>query len=237
MSTLTVSTGLKRQRSGGAVTVKKRRTAKRKSTFGYPRNAIARVGRAFPEKIRTTLRYVEHIQLTAASGATTNPTIFNCNGLYDPYYPVGGHQPYGFDQYMAIYNHYSVQRATIRCTFQRTPAATTSPVIVGINDDDDGTDAATFLTRMEKSGRKNYGWVGDNNGALILSSSWSCKKKFGANPNALDKNIGGAASLPTEVTTWHVWMNNQGSVTEYVNVICDIEYDVEFTELKDFGPS
>lgn len=235
-SQVVVSTGVKRKRSPSDSTRKKSRVPRRK-TLGYPRNSIARLGRAFPEKIRTTLRYVEHIQLTAATNTTTNPTIFNCNGLYDPYYPVGGHQPYGFDQFMAIYNHYSVQRATIRCTFQRAPVNSASPCIVGINDDDDGSDAATFLTRMEKSGRKNYAWLGESNGAVTLRSTWSCRKKFGAAANALDKNIGSATTLPTEVSTWHVWLNNQGSVTEYVNVICDIEFDVEFTELKDFGPS
>lgn len=237
MSTqLTVTTGAKRKRSLSDASRKKSRVPR--SKMGYPRNQIARVGRAFPEKIRTTLRYTDvTASYAASSGSYIASMIYKCNSLYDPYYPVGGHQPYGFDQYMAIYNHYSVIKSNIKVTFQQHNDSVNMPGVVGINYDDDGTDASTVTTRMEKTGRKNYAAVGQNNHTVVLYDRWSCKQKFGADSNNLDKNIGSISTDPSEVSTWFIWYANNGSVTGYIQVIVDIEYDVEFTELKDFGPS
>lgn len=235
---VTISTGTKRKRTAVDSSRKKSRVPRRKSALGYPRNQVARVGRAFPEKIRTTLRYSDVISAYAASaGSYIATAIYKCNGCYDPYFPVSGHQPYAFDQYMAVYNHFSVQKSTIKVTFQQQNDTVNMPAIVGINYDDDGTDASTVTTRIEKTGRKNYAVLGSNVGQAVLYDSWSCKQKFGAQFNNLDKNIGTIASDPSEVCTWFIWFANNGSVTGYVQLVIDIEYDVEFTELKDFGPS
>jgi len=44
--------------------------------------------------------------------------IFRANDLYDPDYAAGGHQPYGFDQVMAQYNHFTVLYS--KCDFELT---------------------------------------------------------------------------------------------------------------------
>lgn len=238
MSTaIVVRSGAKRPRASSTGTRKKTKSRVSRR-LGYPRNAFARVGRSFPEKIRTTLRYCDIIpSIGASAGATVSSTIYNCNGAYDPYYVVGGHQPYGFDQYMAIYNHYSVIKSTIKVTFQQQNDTNNFPGVVGINMDDDGTDGSTATTRVEKTGRRNYAVIGQDATQVTLYDKWSCKTKFGANANDLDKNIGSASSNPAEVSTWHLWYLNNGASTGYVQILVDIEYDIEFTELKDFGPS
>lgn len=234
-----VIVGAKRRRSPSVSLAKKTRKTGQKK-LGYPRNWLAKVGRAFPEKIRTTLRYSDiTASYGAAAGAMVATAIYCCNGLYDPYFPIGGHQPYGFDQYMAVYNHYSVIKSNIKVTFQmqNADAANNFPGVVGINFDDDGTDASTATTRIEKTGRKNYGVIGEDHSQVVLRDSWSCKQKFGAQSNDLDKNIGSITSNPSETSTWFIWYLNNGGTTGYVQLVVDIEYDVEFTELKDFGPS
>lgn len=237
-SQVIVSTGKRARRASSTARKKTKTVGTRK--LGYPRNAMARVGRAFPEKIRTTLRYSDILtSYSAAAGALIATAIYKCNSCYDPYYPVGGHQPYGFDQYAQIYNHYSVIKSTIKCTFQtmNADAANNFPGVVGINYDDDGTDGSTVTTRIEKTGRKNYAVIGEDNTQVVLYDRWSCRQKFGANSNDLDKNIGTGNADPSEVCTWFIWYQNNGGSAGYLQVVVDIEYDVEFTELKDFGPS
>jgi len=42
---------------------------------------------------------------------TISERQFRANDLYDPDYAVGGHQPYGFDQVMAQYYHFTVLKS------------------------------------------------------------------------------------------------------------------------------
>jgi len=42
---------------------------------------------------------------------------YRLNSLYDPYFPVGGHQPYGFDQLTGIYARYQVNKTHVEITF------------------------------------------------------------------------------------------------------------------------
>lgn len=236
-SQVTVTTGAKRARAASTGARKKSKSPVRK-TLVYPRNYMVRIGRTFPEKLRATLRYSDiNASYAATAGSYIATMIYKCNSVYDPYYPVGGHQPYGFDQYMAVYNHFSVIKSSIKVTFQQQNDTINFPGVVGINYDDDGTDASTPSTRIEKTGRRNYGVVGNDHTQVVLYDKWSCKQKFGASALALDKNIGSASADPAEICTWFIWYANNGASTGYVQCVVDIEYDVEFTELKDFGPS
>lgn len=237
-SQVTVTTGAKRARAASTGSRKKSKSPTRGFKVAYPRNNIIRMGRTFPEKLRATLRYSDiNSSYASSAGSYIATMIYKCNSCYDPYYPVGGHQPYGFDQYMAVYNHFSVIKSFIKVTFQQQNDTSNFPGVVGINYDDDGTDASTPSTRIEKTGRKNYGVVGANATQVVLYDKWTCKQKFGASAMALDKNIGTIAADPSEVCTWFIWYANNGATTGYMQVVVDIEYDVEFTELKDFGAS
>lgn len=61
------------------------------------------------------LRYCESIAINPALGSAGS-YAFSANGLYDPNISGVGHQPYGFDQLMALYNHYTVTGARIKAT-------------------------------------------------------------------------------------------------------------------------
>jgi hypothetical protein len=69
---------------------------------------------ARPVSTRATLKYCDYgIQLDPAVG-TAAVRVFNANGLFDPDFAFGGHQPAGFDQYMALYHEYVVLGSTIK---------------------------------------------------------------------------------------------------------------------------
>jgi len=73
----------------------------------------------FPQRLHTKLRYVDELTLSTTAGANTfgAETTYRMNDLYDPYFPVGGHQPYGFDQITPWYFRYIVTKCDIKLTF------------------------------------------------------------------------------------------------------------------------
>ena len=48
--------------------------------------------------------------LNPGLGGSLASKVFTCNGLYDPDVSGTGHQPRGFDQMMALYDHYVVTK-------------------------------------------------------------------------------------------------------------------------------
>jgi len=65
-----------------------------------------------PLKKFVKLRYVVHEPVTAPAVNSIAVKEYRANGMYDPEFALGGHQPYGFDQLMAQYNHFTVLKST-----------------------------------------------------------------------------------------------------------------------------
>jgi len=80
------------------------------TTYGTP---FFKTGpRAWPEQMTATLPYCEEIALNAGPGSYASAT-YRANDMFDPFYGIGGHQPYGFDQYTNVYNYYGVESSDI----------------------------------------------------------------------------------------------------------------------------
>lgn len=79
------------------VSVYKRRKKSRKRRRRIPRGLFAKT-------TKMAFKYSDTVTIDADSGANFVYYAYSCNGMYDPQVAVGGHQPYGFDQYMAFYN-------------------------------------------------------------------------------------------------------------------------------------
>ena len=87
--------------------------------YRRPRNAMVSVPRAkigFPQSMRTKLRYATRVDFVP-TGTTVVSKTFLANGLYDPDTTVGGHQPRGFDEFMAAYTTFTVQGSKASCSF------------------------------------------------------------------------------------------------------------------------
>lgn len=75
------------------------------------RGAVTKYSRVnpFPPSRNVTLNYVETFTMTAGAGTIFgSEQIMALNGMYDPNYLTGGHQPYGFDQMATMYGKYKV---------------------------------------------------------------------------------------------------------------------------------
>lgn len=57
------------------------------------------------------LKYVQHMSVAGPAIGAIVIKVFRTNSLYDPDFTLGGHQPYGFDQLMLQYNHYTVLKS------------------------------------------------------------------------------------------------------------------------------
>jgi hypothetical protein len=81
-----------------------------------------------PPTRRVTLRYAEIFRITSTAGAL-GKFLFSANGLYDPNITGAGHQPYGFDQWMALYKTATVIKSRIDIEASNTGA---SSLVAGV---------------------------------------------------------------------------------------------------------
>jgi len=222
------------------------------------KNALVRVPRnklAFPTSMKTKLRYTERVELLPGSSTTSVGYTFRGNGIYDPYAGVGGHQPRGFDQYMAIYQTFTVSGSSCKASFQYeyydgpTQASvsaynnliqcrqdpTTAPeecpalssVIVGIR-----KASSTFLTdsvanQLEKDKMVHASLV-PTAAAKNLSMKGTTKEFFGKTALTGSSGFTGSDSAdPTEQWLWHVWCGRASD-----NVQSDLVRIVAFVTLE-----
>lgn len=221
----------KRKRSNSTTSTKRKKAPSRVKS-------IVRIGRSFPDKVNTTLRYYD-LNVVTPSTTTVTGTFWRANGIYDPYVAVGGHQPLGFDQWMGIYDQWVVNSSRIKVTFtyRDEVADVVHPIICGIYDDDDATNSLSVNALVEAQGRSKTGIMTTNNDCVVLYSSWRSKKIFGPATMSDSTQIGSAAADPTEASNWFVWVYNYGNSAHTVNYFVDIEYNVTFFERRDLAMS
>lgn len=234
-SQVVVTTGRKRLRTPSSTSTKRSKTTRRRSA----RQKLVSIGRSFPEQIRTTIRYVDYKTFGAPLASSTISKIFmKCNGIYDADSATGGHQPLGFDQWTAIYNHWVVVASTVRARYLINSDSTLDAMFLcGIYEDDDATNTLGVYELQEGSGRKDSAVVSTNSPHATLYKSWKSKRKFSSNPLADVYQRGTNAADPTESSQWCFWAYNYGVNSDRCDLHLDIEYDVIFFERKDLSSS
>jgi len=197
---------------------------------------------AFPLRIRRTLRYAQTNVLDVGNFGTTQQ-VFRANSLYDPDYTGTGHQPNGFDQLMAAYNHFTVTRARINVRVLQvgTGGGFIEPGAIVLAYSDTGifmASQADYPSAIEKRNVFSTGFYGNSTStgnAFIISGSLNIARLLGKTPQQLVEmaNLrGDSASNPTEGYFFEVGLFSFSSDPGVITVICDIEYDAVFTEPK-----
>lgn len=87
-----------------------------------------------------TMRFAYRVSLDSSVGGATVSKNFRANGLYDPYHTGIGHQPRGFDQCMALYDHYYVKKATIQVWVRNSSGSTSMLTIRATDEAQNSTD-------------------------------------------------------------------------------------------------
>lgn len=187
----------------------------------------------------TTHRYVGTFSINPNVGVA-NTYTFAANGLYDPDITGTGHQPMGFDQMAAFYNHYEVIGAKIK--FIPAPSAEGTAFNFGIRLDDSGA-VITADREGILEGQNNVfkHWPGpylQPRGGFEVMNSFSQKKFFG--DKAGDRETwGDAASNPTDLAYFICYIAPLTTLQDIGSVPCTavIEYITKWHEPKDFAMS
>jgi len=199
-----------------------------------------------PKTYVAKLRYVEEITLNSGLAAYAVHR-FHANSLFDPDLTGGGHQPYGFDTLMSMYNHFTVIGSKITVKPVLTTTANVIPGYLVVTCSDNGTRVADAYTSggvpfvMESLGTTRPILVGREalDTKLIAISTFSAKKFFGVSSIVgQDLYRGNSAANPTELSFFEIahmaaGANDPGSLTFMVT----IDYTAVFSERKNLSIS
>lgn len=201
-----------------------------------PQPSFARLNRntinARPQYTRANLYYFENnISINPSAGAAA-VYVFTVNGLYDPNITGIGHQPSGFDQYMALYNQYVVLGSTIKVTFANTEA--TQQQVCGIFVEDLATTSPDMRKYVENGNGvwSNIGPAGAGSQPLTLRHSCDVSKYSHTSIYNEENFAGSSSSNPNNTHYYHiVGIAADGSTDVGVLVLnVEIRYDVIFRD-------
>lgn len=205
------------------------------------RNLLSFAKAPMPNKFATKLRYADGYSINPPPGGLIGSQIIVANGLYDPDYTGTGHQPRGFDQLIAMYDHYTVIGAKITATFVGNGGTSPGgPIVVGIALKDAASPPTNKNEYME--GRNVISRVMRHSSSdasvqdkITLSKAFSAKKFLGVS-KPLSSSIlrGSAAANPAEEAFFHLFvqvLRGTDDVGE-IEVQIVIDYLVVFTEPK-----
>lgn len=192
----------------------------------------------FPRTKVVKLRYVE--QTTLTPGAGNVPTHqYRANSCFDPDLTGTGHQPLFYDQWAAIYDHYTVLGSKITVSFQNFDS---HYGMVGIQTDDNavvsgvGTDGSYSKILENGTKHKPIGPKGTY-GTKFVTSTYSAKRMFGLRDTAAvmsrTPDLGAAIGAnPSEGSYYNVWATSTDQSAFTDAIVCNviIDYIVAFSE-------
>lgn len=208
-------------------------TADQSTAVVIPRAMTA----ALPKQLSVKLRYYEYLSLDPVAGGVA-VNVFSANGCYDPNITGAGHQPRGFDQYLALYSK-GICTSSI-CTVK---GLTTTLADVGLAGVALLNQTGTYVAPQEYIEDPRCSWYQLANYA---TASDEARLTFGARSffdykDPIDESdLHFTTSVnPTQQAYYHVWFGapNAGYNPGAVIVQVLIEYNVTFFEPKALSSS
>lgn len=221
-----------RSRRPRRMSLKKRTSFKKRSSY----KKTARRSDPFPASKIVTMRYCESITIDPGVGLVATHQ-FRANGIFDPNASGVGHQPFGHDQWSAIYNHYEVLKSKIVVDFVSNNNSITNQAtnVVGIALRDDATTISDIDNVRE--GKTASTKLVNLYGKAKLSKYYNKRVMYPkSGPQDTSASFG---SDPNEQAYFHVFVApiNTSIDGTQMNAVVTIEYVVRMWELKDFGGS
>jgi hypothetical protein len=202
-------------------------------------------GIGIPPSRNVKLRYADFDTLTTSVG-TTDSFQLAANGLYDPYLSGTGHQPMGFDQWSAFYNHYVVKKARIKASFAMTsdPSNGVGWLVYGITRSATTTVPTDWTTLVEE-GNTTWGFEKfrprvsskDFTVTLDLDVAKFFQVKDLAAKDSLNALVTANPSDNAVFTVWVAWADTSETAVLTVNVAYHVDFEAQFYEPKNLAAS
>ncbi len=218
---------------------RRRRRTRRRTRFRTRRRRRPRIGKTlFGNKRTVKLRYNTSFSVELPALGVVDDRIILANGITTPEL-VGGHAPRGFNQLMALYDHYTVIGSKCTAMWSVDGANLNRPTVnCNITLRDNTTPLTVFEDIMEDRNTK-FRTMNPSGNSVMVRKGYSLKRFFSV-VNALDRdNMRGTVNLnPAEQASYHITSRNADledttTPTTYINVM--IDYIVIFHE--PFQPS
>lgn len=239
--------GLKRRRGSQGGTAKRKRSGRRfrgRSGRKY-RTAPFKPGRlntisfGFPKTKVVTMRYATNLKHQLTLGRLQ--LKWRANGIHDPDFTGGGHQPMGADQWALFYNHYVVLGSRISCTVTGSDSSETGSLAINMLLSDDSS-VPTDISALIEEGRGTTQMQGGFNaiGTRTVIGKYSAKKFYNIkdvkdNVTRIGSAFGGD---PTDIAFYNLTIEDPALTTSSdISVLTVIDYIVLMGEPKDLAQS
>jgi len=206
---------------------------RRTRTIGLPGHS----DNMYPPKMTVTLSYATAVVFNPAAGGVSL-NVFSANGLFDPDITGAGSQPRGFDQWMALYNHYCVlaSRCKILTPSQAAPdnifCITLAPGTTAIGSALEDIAEVPFTT-VENAPGKFFG------GHWIKTPWYSMRRQFRVKDIVAKDSLSGDDSAnPVDQQYYHVNACSMGAGDPpSITALVVLEFNTVFYEPKIPAPS
>lgn len=216
---------------------------KRKKTYNRRKrrsnyNGMVSNRAPIPRTFTTKMKYSTIIQLNPGVGAPAYHT-FSANSIYDPDVTGTGHQPKGFDELTALFDHYCVLGSKLSATYIPTDGET---VVGGVTMDDSLVFLAQF-DGVQEAPECVWRVVTPGGGPRRITRKINPLKFLHKNEkdsevNGIMGNLGTGAS-PTEQVYYQVWAKgrNGSADPQPIDVLIDMEFVCRLKEPRELGQS
>lgn len=218
---------------------KKQRTTKKSNKSwiirrGFESKAPLFSKSVFPYERWATLKYCEgYVTVNPSIGAAT-AYVMRTNDLYDPNLTGTGHQPTGFDQYMAMYNKFVVYASKIKVVAMA-PDTETADVLVGVAVVDNSSTYNQTEIYMEQA-LTDWGVLpgGAGGSNIVCSTSFNAAAFSGTSPKTNDLLHGTASTGPSKQWYYHVFAGATNATDDpgTIKFSVEIEYRIKFFDPK-----
>lgn len=172
------------------------------------RNTAAVSRTLTPKQKAFHLRMAFRWTTTHAGDTTAKYQTIVANDMKDPLEAGGTAQPYGFDQLMTFYNHFTVTHSKCTLVYRADAVANQVPTEYGIVITETAAspslNSLTFIEHQETSELGCGGGAADVTNAKVCTLSWNAKKQFGVNPVGGSVYAGSAGAAPSDTAYFQV---------------------------------
>ncbi len=172
-------------------------------------NRVSFLRQVQPKSLSGVLPYAGIANSVTPGAGSTGVYIFSANGCYDPDITSTGHQPRGFDNYMALYDHYLVRKA--RIIVSMAPGACDMNVGITIRD---GTSTEVGQGYLESPNTSWQVLLSSATKPAVMSLDVDIGRWLDRDDIRDNKELQGSTSAnPDEEVYFHVFAQAQDSVS------------------------